>query len=159
MSSDIIEILKPVTDAAYNRSGPVARCHKGTREKVIAEIMRLIDEHGDQPICWLNGPAGYGKSAIAQAIADQYARRRRLAASFFFLRGAGDRSVIAHLIPTISHQLSIAVPDTKQWIELVIKHEPDITKKSLNYQFQKLVIEPILALHSSTSLPSLTKPV
>jgi hypothetical protein len=158
-SSDIDEILAPVPDAAHSRSGPKARCHPGTRENVIMEIIQQIDEHGDKPICWLNGPAGYGKSAIAQAVAERYYAQKRLAASFFFLRGAGDRSTIARVIPTISHQLSIAVPHTKPLIQHVIDHELHITSQSLEYQFQKLVIDPIVASGSSTSFLSGEKPV
>jgi hypothetical protein len=155
-SSDMNEILAPVPNAAYSRGGHVARCHPDTRENVIAEIIRQVDEPSNHPICWLNGPAGYGKSAIAQAIAEWYAAQHRLAASFFFLRGEGNRSIIAHLIPTISHQLSIAVPATKPLIESVIKSEQLITSLSLGYQFQKLVIEPILALGSSMTKPITT---
>ena len=44
-SSDINEIFEPVPNAAYSRSGPVARCHPGTREDVIAEIVRRVEEH------------------------------------------------------------------------------------------------------------------
>src|ERR1700734_973783 len=122
-SSDINEILAPVPDAAYSRRGPVARCHPGTRENVISEIIRQVEEYGNHPICWLNGPAGSSKSAIAQAIAEPYAAQSRLAASFFFLRGAGNRSIIGRLIPTISHQLSIAIPATKPFIQNVIECE------------------------------------
>ena len=150
-SSDINETLAPVPNAAYSRSGPVARCHPGTRENVIAEIIRQVEKHGDHPICWLSGPAGYGKSAIAQAICERYAARRKLAASFFFFRGAGNRSTIARLIPTISHQLSISVPSTKPLIQRVIESEPYITSQSLEYQFQKLVIEPLLECRNPAS--------
>ena len=122
-SADIDEVLAPVPDAAYTRAGHVARCCPGTRKDVIAEIIQQIDQHSDHPICWLNGPAGYGKSAIAQAIAERYAAQGRLAASFFFLRGAGDRSTFARLIPTLSHQLSIAAADTKPVIQVVIDRE------------------------------------
>ena len=121
--------------------------------------MRRIDEHSDQPICWLNGPAGYGKSAIAQAIAERYAAQGRLGASFFFLRGAGDRSTISRVIPTISHQLSITVPATKSLIQRIIENEPHIMSQSLEYQFQKLVTEPMKSVGGSTSLQTAINPV
>jgi cytidylate kinase len=132
-----------VVDAAYHRSGPVSRCYDGTREDVIAEIIQWVDED-DHPICWLKGPAGSGKSAISQAIAEQCAAKGRLAGSFFFFRGAGDRSTIARLIPTLSHQLSTSVPGTKPLIQSVIESEPHVTHQSLRHQFQKLVIEPTI---------------
>ena len=112
---------------------------------VIAEIVRLVEERNDHPICWLKGPAGYGKSAISQQVAEMYAARGRLAASFFFLRGAENRSVISGLIQTIAHQLSVSVSATKPFLQSVIEAEPHITSQSLSYQFQRLVIEPIMA--------------
>jgi hypothetical protein len=70
----------------------------------------------------------------------------RLAASFFFFRGAGGRSRIECLIPTLAYQLSISVPATKPIIQLMLHTDPLIVRQALRYQFQKLVIEPILAV-------------
>jgi len=155
---DLNELLAPVTDATYTRSGPVAICYRGTREDVIAEIKRWVKK-GD-PICWLNGPAGSGKSAISQTIAEWYAGKNRLAGNFFFLRGAGDRSVIARLIPTLAHQLSISVPATKPLILQVLKSEPGIARQSLRGQFNQLIVGPILAAKTSIFAPlTRTKPM
>jgi len=148
VNPDLNDLLAPVTDATYSRSGPVARCHPGTREDVIAEIKQWVKK-GDHPICWLNGPAGSGKSAISQTIAEWYAAKNRLAGNFFFLRGAGDRSIIARLIPTLAHQLAISVPATKPSILQVLKGEPGITRQSLRRQFNQLIIGPILATKTS----------
>jgi hypothetical protein len=79
----------------------------------------------------------------------------RLAASFFSLRGAGDRNRIARLIPTLAYQLSISIPATKPFIQHILHTDPLIVRQALRYQFQKLVIEPILAVTDSnpTELP------
>jgi hypothetical protein len=138
-------LLAPV-DAAYNRNGPIAKCLQGTREQLIATIVRWIDGDMDHPICWLNGPAGSGKSAVSQTVAELCDAHHRLAASFFFLRGAGDRSRIARLIPTLAYQLSISIPATKPFIQHMLHTDPLIVRQALRYQFQKLVIEPILAV-------------
>jgi hypothetical protein len=99
----------------------------------------------DSPICWLKGPAGSGKSAISQSIAERYAATYSLAASFFFFRGAGDRSKITRFIPTLAYQLSLSIPATKPWIQRVLRDEPSIvTDRSLRYQFKKLITEPFL---------------
>src|SRR5262245_29244041 len=142
----------------YNRSGPVAKCLPGTRQNIITVIKNWADEDGDHPICWLNGPAGFGKSAIAQTIAEFYAAERRLAGSFFFRRGEGPRSKIARLIPTLSHQLALAFPAMEPSIQFAIKKEPYIAseRQSLEYQFQKLMIDPMV---SASAAIGLTKPV
>jgi hypothetical protein len=116
-TSDLHQLLAPAGDAAYTSRAPVAACLQGTREDVISDIVRCV-KGDDRPICWLSGSAGSGKSAISQTIAKRYDDKGRLLASFFFLRGAGDRSVIAHLIPTLAYQVSHSIPATKPLIEV-----------------------------------------
>jgi hypothetical protein len=74
--------LAPVRDAEYTRrSGHVAKCLEHTRKDVIDKIKCFVDKtRGDDRICWLKGPAGSGKSAIAQTVAEWYAVKKRLAA-------------------------------------------------------------------------------
>ena len=82
-TSDLHRLLAPVDDAAYTRGGPKAACLQGTREDVIGHITQCV-EH-DHHICWLNGPAGSGKSVISQTITELYAAKGRLGFSFSFL--------------------------------------------------------------------------
>jgi hypothetical protein len=147
-TSDLYKLLAPVDDASHTRSGQVAACLQGTREDVIGAIQQCIKE-GDRPICWLSGGAGFGKSAIAQTLAQCYASKSRLLGSFFFLRGAGDRSIIARLIPTLAYQLSLSIPATKPLIQDVILRDPGISQQSLRHQFGKLIVEPMLAVRNT----------
>ena len=78
--------LRPVSNATHTRAGHVARCDPGTRLEVIAQIEQWLDGSDKRAaICWLSGPAGYGKSAVAQTIAERYAKEDRLLGCFFFL--------------------------------------------------------------------------
>jgi len=113
---------------------------------VIAQIRQRLDGHNKQAVvCWLNGPAGYGKSALAQTIAECYAAEGRLLGSFFFLRGAGERSRISCLIPTLAHQISLTVPGAKLLIESAIEDEPALLESTLSlaHRLQRLIMEPI----------------
>ena len=143
-------MLRPVIDATHTRGGHVARCDPETRLEVIAEIKQWLNGSDKRAICWLSGPAGYGKSAVAQTIAERYAAKGRLLGCFFFLRGAGERSHISRLIPTLAHQISLSVPAVKPLLKKVLRDEPAMLgpSVSLAHQFQKLIIEPI---HSTTS--------
>ena len=145
-------LLRPVSNATHTRAGHVARCDPGTRLEVVAQIERWLDGSDAEraAICWLSGPAGYGKSALAQTIAERYAKEGRLLGCFFFLRGAGERSLISRLIPTLAHQVSLSLPAVKPLLEKAIRNEPAMLgpSVSLAHQFQKLIIEPI---HSATS--------
>jgi hypothetical protein len=109
--------------------------------------MEWIDGGGDRPICWFSGPAGFGKSAVAQAIADQCDTAHTLAASFFFSRGAGSRARITGLIPTLSYQLTLSIPDTKSSIQDILQSDPTIPYQSLEDQFQKLIVNPVRTLN------------
>ena len=137
---------------------------------MIAQIRERLDGQDNDKravICWLNGPAGYGKSALAQTIAERYAAEGRLLGSFFFLRGAGERSHISRLIPTLAHQISLTVPGTKPFIESAIEDEPALLglTVSLAHRLQKLIIQPIclnasqLSSHSKNVSRSVRKKV
>jgi hypothetical protein len=73
----------------------------------------------------------FGKSAIAQTIAERCATASTLTASFFFSRGAGPRARIAGLIPTLAYQLTLSVPDTKPLIHDALQGDPTIPYQSL----------------------------
>jgi hypothetical protein len=145
---DLTIALNPVLDAGHNRKGRIAGCMDGTRKEIIALIMQWIDGGNDCPVCWLNGPAGYGKSAIAQTLASRCAARNQLGASFFFLRGTGDRSKFIRFISTLAHQLaSQALPSMKPHIQSVLEKEslPFLLQQTIEYQFKRLVIDPVIA--------------
>jgi hypothetical protein len=97
-------------------------------------------------MCWLHGAAGSGKSAISKTVAQLCAESNRLGASFFFLRGAGRRSRITHFISTLAYRLAFSVPATRSYIESVLQADRHIVHRSLEFQLQKLITEPILSV-------------
>ncbi|TFK34208.1 hypothetical protein BDQ12DRAFT_613919, partial [Crucibulum laeve] len=122
------------------------RCHLGTCLEVIAEIEKWITDSNDCHILWLNGPAGSGKSAISQTIAEHYAAQKQIAASFFFSRGTGWRSTIEYLIPTLAYQISMFDPAAKSVLIDTMRNEPNLHHgQALYHQLVKLLINPIQA--------------
>src|SRR6202167_5474974 len=148
---DVLALLDPVPDATYNSMGGVSGCMGGTRQEVIGKIVRRINGSSDRPMCWLNGAAGSGKSAISRTVAGLCAANNRLGASFFFLRGAGRRSTITHLISTLAYNLAFTFPATRPYIERALQRDPHIVYRLLEHQFQQLIADPIL----SVSMPPL----
>ena len=62
------------------------KCHPRTRRAVLEKIMGWVkDPNKVALILWLYGPAGAGKSAIAQTIAELLEEAGLLAAAFFSL--------------------------------------------------------------------------
>jgi NACHT domain len=116
----------------------------------MGKIIEWIDGHNDQPICWLSGAAGFGKSAIARTIAALCEEEpNRLGASFFFWRGAGRRSVIANFISTLAYNLAFSVPETRPYIEKILLRDDMIVHRSHERQFQKLIVDPIRSVTRS----------
>jgi hypothetical protein len=99
-------------------------------------------DNADAPkrIMWLNGPAGAGKSAIAQSIADHY-KDSHLAASFFFQRNNPDRGVADRLFLSLAWQLAFSIPETRPYIESALKKEPLLHTKTIEVQFSRLIMD------------------
>ena len=76
-------------------------------------------------------------------IAELCAGTGRLSGSFFFLRGAGRRSSITHFISTLAYNLAFFVPTTRPYIDHVLQRDQYITQRSLERQFQQLIVDPI----------------
>jgi hypothetical protein len=96
--------------------------------------------HGNQ-ILWLHGPAGAGKSAIAQIIAER-TDGCELAASFFFSRGNSSRNTIQRLWATVAFQIATSIPALRHIIGTSVVDNPSIIYKSADSQLQTLIIEP-----------------
>ena len=138
-----------VLDAAYNSQARQAEyattCQPETRERVLRDLKDWARRDDDQVVCWLYGPAGSGKSTIAHTIAEQC--EDKLGASFFFSRGKGSRSVTTGLLPTLAYQLATRVPPLQVLMQRALQSDPLILSQTLNDQFRKLIVGPILAIN------------
>lgn len=127
-----------------------------TRETILAHIIAWIEEQAqssleNKHILWLYGPAGAGKSAIAQKIAELFLERSlKIVASFFFTRGKCNRGMIAYFVTTIAYQMTVSIPEMRDDIGKVVAQNPAILRQSLELQIQRLIVEPF---HSFLSRP------
>jgi len=120
--------------AAYDSQErhPAPRCLPGTRREVLEEIETWV-KAGSQgtSILWVHGPAGAGKSVIAQIVAETCARRGELAASFFFACTVASRNALKYLFPTIAAQIAMSVPEKRQRLDSILKNDPWIADRAL----------------------------
>ncbi|KAJ7793472.1 hypothetical protein B0H14DRAFT_3093999 [Mycena olivaceomarginata] len=95
-------------------------------------------------VLWLHGPAGAGKSAIAQSFCQNLEAGHRLGASFFFKRGHSSRGTATKLFPTIAYQLALSKnpSDLCQVILRTVDENPSILDRSLSLQLQTLIVDP-----------------
>ena len=90
------------------------KCHPHTRRAVLKKIMDWVkDPNKVTLILWLYGPAGAGKSAIAQTIAELLEEAGLLAAAFFFSRNAARRNDKTPLVATLVYQLVKSIPEIR----------------------------------------------
>ena len=122
--------------------------HPNTRVAILNKIMKWIkrEEDRDAFILWLYGPAGAGKSAIAQTIAEMCEEEMILLASFFFSRNDPSRCTAKPLIATIAYQITSNLPDVRESILGAIERDPLIFSKSFAVQVKSLIMAPLQQL-------------
>ncbi|KAH8434467.1 NACHT and WD repeat domain-containing protein [Aspergillus melleus] len=124
-------------------------CLAGTRTELLQQMQdwgRSSERSSGKHIFWLSGMAGTGKSTIARTVARSFNEDGILGASFFFRRGEGDRGSAAKFFPTIVKQLAVHIPGMITGMRKAIEEDPAIPGKSLKEQFNKLMLQPLLAV-------------
>ncbi|SCN89521.1 uncharacterized protein FFM5_04722 [Fusarium fujikuroi] len=121
-------------------------CLANTRVDLLKELSDWIEDETSQPILWLNGMAGTGKSTIARTIAKSRAESGDLGASFFFKRGEADRENLGKFVSSIARQLVRTVPGYANIIKETLESDPDIVSKAVSKQFAELIEAPLKEL-------------
>ena len=103
----------------------------------------IKDNDRQTRILWMYGPAGAGKSAIEQTIAELCYRTNLLAASFFFSRSVNGRNNKAFLITTIVDQLIESIPEIREHVGIALHNNPSLLERSLETQMDGLVVRPL----------------
>ncbi|KAM6502753.1 hypothetical protein JOM56_002730 [Amanita muscaria] len=133
---------------------PERICHPGTRQNVLRRMKDWFDDpNSTERIFWVHGPAGAGKSAIAQTIA-QSCGRQKVAATFFFFKSDASRNDGNMLFPTLAYQLAFSIPAIKDHIVQSLHERPDFPTKSLETQFEHLIALPFRSLSEAASAQS-----
>ncbi|KAM5361519.1 hypothetical protein ACJA88_014443 [Fusarium oxysporum] len=129
-------------------------CLPDTREELLNDIGRWIDDPTSKTVYWLNGMAGTGKSTIARTVARSRSKRGDLGASFFFKRGEIDRGNLDKLMSTLAHQLALSIPGVAFFIKKALDVNPTIVGKSVKEQFKKLIQGPLSEVAATPIAPS-----
>ena len=125
-------------------------CLKGTREAVLDEIECWTRDFSRQPIYWLNGLAGTGKSTIAQTIAERMFADGQLGGSFFCSRDFEGRRNLQLIFPTLAVQLARKYPEFQSVFIPLVESYPGIGDESLYNQMDKLIVGPLVESGIST---------
>ncbi|KIL54221.1 hypothetical protein M378DRAFT_862621 [Amanita muscaria Koide BX008] len=149
---------KFVSFSAFHNSpiqDPDRKCHPGTRLGVLNRIRNWFNNTTSaERAFWLHGPAGAGKSAIAQTIA-RSCNQGQVAATFFFYRSDTSRNDGNCLFTTIAWQLAFLIPGVKDHIARALDRRPDLPRMDVETQFEEFILRPFQALKNvSTHLRS-----
>jgi len=138
-------------DSAFYNAGQIVefpKCHPNTRLAILDRLRKWIrsdpDADPETSVLWLYGAAGAGKSSIARTIAEWCDKENRLLASFFFFRGDSSRDNVKNFIPTLAYNITQTIPGSRSNITQVIQSDPLISSKSLETQFNRLILEPFM---------------
>jgi len=82
-----------------------------------------------ESLCWLHGPAGAGKSAIEQTVAEACASRGQLAASFFS-RSSRNGIKIKCLFLTIVFQIAVSPHNKREKLANILDVDPHIVDRA-----------------------------
>lgn len=142
--------MASMPDAIHDSSAryPPPRCSPDTREEYIHNITDWGFggwERHKACVLLLQGPAGAGKSALAQTCAERIGDR--LGTSFFFSR-SNERTDPNTFVPTIVYQLATKFKAYRQLVDARIVRDPFVLEKSVDVQFRELLVKPLRELSS-----------
>jgi hypothetical protein len=96
--------------------------------------------------------AGTGKSTISRTLAQLFADKRNLGASFFFKKGEADQGSLAKFFTTIAADLAVREPSTASHIKDVLDSDPSIFTKNTREQFDKFFLQPLSKIAADTRI-------
>ena len=128
--------------AGYNTT---KQCLTGTRVEILSEIEQWAcnPDPNTQPVFWLNGAAGTGKSAIAHTLAARFNQYDELGSFLCF-----DRNYLAErrhekVFSTMAHDLASQNPEIKRLLAATIRKRNWLKRTTdIIQQWERLLVEP-----------------
>ncbi|KXN82450.1 hypothetical protein AN958_02542 [Leucoagaricus sp. SymC.cos] len=138
---------------------PPPQCHPGTRLDICEQAQTWFhDPKRKAKILWIHGPAGVGKSAIMQTLAqeDVNSSTSILGAAVFFSK-LRQRNNPKKLFNTVAYQLATRYGSYRQYITNILTNDPKTVEKSMQEQFRRFIVVPFAEQHlfRGTHLPVL----
>ena len=144
----VLEGLGEAVVVDHETKSPETGIHLQAVRKIILDWIH--NESSASPFFWLYGPAGAGKTAILQAIAESLCSPsgsgQNFGGSFFFSRGKSGRDHGHFLFSTIAYQLALSIPGLRQHVDYIMELNPTLHTKSMNVQLQGLIVDAFQSL-------------
>ncbi|KAB8257696.1 WD40-repeat-containing domain protein [Aspergillus pseudonomiae] len=159
-----LDTLHPVTRAAFGSYEQAKEtCLVGTQVPLLQLVQNWSNDAQGEPILWLQGMAGTGKSTIARTVASAFYNGTSLlgqetlpseaclGGSFFFDHRDEDCRNPRKLFPTLARGLAEVLPEIQQSLCDGIRSHHATYAQSLDAQWKHLIFNPLKML--KTALP------
>ncbi|KAJ3551801.1 hypothetical protein NP233_g13009 [Leucocoprinus birnbaumii] len=138
-----------IPGAAFNSSArdPPPRCHPLTRTSILQRLHNWLNNpEPPRRILWLHGPAGVGKSAIIQTVAETLSssilpQNYSLGATIFFSK-PNNREDARRVFATVACQLVARFPAYREFVISQLAIDPLLVDKSIAEQFRLFFVIP-----------------
>lgn len=149
--------LHALSGVEYNSlaRAPAPCCYQGTRLQLFEDIRTWLGgPNSKQKLLWIYGPAGVGKSAILQTLADFLEKESLLGATLFFpwpySQELHSPSALNSSIPdvssaiwlTIAYRLATKLPLYRKYLIERLQNDPKLVESTMKHQFDVLIKEP-----------------
>lgn len=161
---DSLEIAKGARfDSFEDQHKPL--CLEGTQVDTLRQIQHWLDCIDSEPIYWLAGMAGTGKSTISRTVASGCYHRTSLGGEsplrenaffgggFFFDKNQGDRRTTQRLFTTLCKCLVDYMPELKVHVSNYISAHSSAGNESINSQWKHLILDPLLRVDQTNLVP------
>lgn len=138
----ILTKLNPAVNASF-KSDYHAACLEGTRTGILETLMKWVMVSGGQPIFWLSGIAGTGKSTIAQTLCERSQKNGLLSASFFCSRLSEDLRKVERIVPTLAYFLAQGCKEYYNEITFALEADPTLAIQGIRRHFDSMLWHPL----------------
>ncbi|TFK58557.1 hypothetical protein BDN72DRAFT_806396, partial [Pluteus cervinus] len=147
------QVTKALEKLDYVKIVPGNQCLEHTKVSTLADIQDWAHSTVE-PVFWLHGPAGTGKSTVAATVASQLERNGRLAAFYTCSRDQKTLGNPLQLLRNICYRLAMVYKPFGEHIATVIENDAHFGSggDTISSLFQKLFIKPLDMLTAEPAL-------
>ena len=150
----------PRVDEAFYRHisrNDAPTCVEGSRDGLLEKIKSwsTAESSSSQPIFWLTGIAGTGKSTVAQTVCQKAADTKNLGATFFFSHQEKQLHLANAVFSTLVHQMlsNASCPRSIRLnLNQALEQNPSAGSEVIKTQFEKLILEPLKTISHASPL-------
>ncbi len=143
-NEEIRKLLEQIRPKDTEAIKPVPHCMEGTREELLSDVDRYLDDFEKPNILLIHGHPGAGKSTIASTIAFRLRNRRRPVSYFIFERAKAGVTTPSALWCRVGYDLARRYRSAQQsTVEQIKAEEVCLDPPNSEDLFRRLIEEPL----------------